>query len=791
MPSSLQVLLRRYLLSSSRDGSIALYDLEADAAFNLNGGFGPEPKVHPIGYVQRKPDRPPKRNLLPLHFQPAAERLVLRGQRLLNESGSTSASREKFAGSNGAQAGHSRSVTSVEFMPGDNGLFVSTGLDKLLKIWDTRAWECVLDIAVESPILCCAFDRVGFHSKTAFGSRARSSMGSIEHSVDSQANLTLATGCQDGSVRIFDMRCGVAQQTFVGHKGAVLSLTWDPVTPSQLFSGSSDKSIRRWDIRRNDACLGVFDKGKPDLDFFLSSVVTSDSRRTKVPDRQILTHAKKRTRNSFDGMVNRGHEAKRTRSEGQTKQQHPLSSSEPARLRDSLRDHPSDPLASEHHESMDVIRGAVGVRGTIISASMLERGSGSSRGVSSLSNIGDMECDASPSSRGGSQKHILQMGSGGRTKRRLHVPTVSSPLCRLAGSESCIRANSESVSFPAKVPTSQGLNEEMPPQNRLNRREERGKTCSAVCDPLTSEGESYAGGNGALGSASEARHAVGKLFDHSDPVCFEGNRHGLSSVTGISCRDGNSTTEAVASGQLFCGSGRPRKNATALRSGDTWGVFGEPECRCTGSKLFLRGDGYSGSTVQERSVFSDVSAHEGAVTCLVPSPDGAYLVSSGSDGRIRLWNALTGSHCFVHMILNVPSESSVRASAREPRGGRIVGTPAKPEKPKTTTNMYGSIWGVQAAMSRSGEYLIHGRGRVLCTFDIMTGAELQITAPDHRDDIVCVIWNDEKSEAYAGAVDGSVLIYDATCGYGSDDSEEEDDSEEVVPVVDVTPVEPL
>ena len=71
--------------------------------------------------------------------------------------------------------------------------------------------------------------------------------------------------------------------------------------------------------------------------------------------------------------------------------------------------------------------------------------------------------------------------------------------------------------------------------------------------------------------------------------------------------------------------------------------------------------------------------------------------------------------------------------------------------------------GVQAAISKNGEYLIHGRGRVLCTFDIMSGAELQITAPGHTDDIVCVTWNEEKNEAYSGALDGSVLIYDAMC----------------------------
>ncbi|CDJ49711.1 WD domain, G-beta repeat-containing protein, putative [Eimeria brunetti] len=512
---------RRYLLSSSRDGSIALYDLEADAAWNLNGGFGPEPKVYPIGYVQRVPDRPPKRNLLPLRFQPASGRRVVRGRAVQNDAGDVF----DFAGSKTAQAGHSRSVTSVEFMPGDNGLFVSTGLDKLLKIWDTQAWDCVLGIAVESPILCCAFDRVGFQSNTALSSKLRSSMGSMEHPVEPPAHLALAAGCEDGSVRIFDMRCGVAQQTLLGHKGAVLSVTWDPVTPCQLFSGSSDKSIRKWDIRRNDACVVIFDKGKPDIDFFRATGI--------------------------------------------------------------------------------------------------------------------------------------------------------------------------------------GVN-------------------------------------------------------------------------------GNPTSNAIVVGQLLSRPVGPRKAGFSF-PGDACGNFGGLEDRCIDRKSCFHSGGAPASTLKSEGAWSDISAHEGAVTCLVPTPDGAYLVSSGIDGRIRLWNAFSGSHCFVHMVLNIPRVNSVVPSAQEARRSRMPGITGGPAKSKAASNRCGLIWGVQAAMSRSGEYLIHGRGRVLCTFDIMSGAELQITAPGYTDDIVCVTWNDEKNEAYSGASDGSILIYDAMCGYTSEDTEEIDGEESAA--VDVTPSE--
>ena len=31
-------------------------------------------------------------------------------------------------------------------------------------------------------------------------------------------------------------------------------------------------------------------------------------------------------------------------------------------------------------------------------------------------------------------------------------------------------------------------------------------------------------------------------------------------------------------------------------------------------------------------------AHEGAVTAVVPTPDGLYLLTAGTDSRIRLWD---------------------------------------------------------------------------------------------------------------------------------------------------------
>lgn len=87
------------------------------------------------------------------------------------------------------------------------------------QVWDTRAWECVLDIGVESPMLCCAFTWPQSQSNDSWKTRQGGTFDPLEHSLASPAQLFVAAGCQDGTVRIFDLRCGVAQQALLGHTG--------------------------------------------------------------------------------------------------------------------------------------------------------------------------------------------------------------------------------------------------------------------------------------------------------------------------------------------------------------------------------------------------------------------------------------------------------------------------------------------------------------------------------------------------------------------------------------------
>lgn len=494
------------------------------------------------------------------------------------------------------------------------------------------------------------------------------------------------------------------------------------------------------------------------------SMVTSGTRHNKTPSLQIPNFPKKRTRYLADATISLGGEVKRTRLDEQRQQQCTQSSNDTTPLRGPLSGQHPDFFTPQYQQSLEVMGCGMQVRGTRIPAAALESDICGDEPVSGLSSVGHMACDEAPNTRAGLQKHILRTSDNiGNTnsKRWLHsASTIPSPKSRLSNSAPRIHVHSESSSFSPQVPILQERADATPIQKQQrNRRGEAWKTRQGVCNP-DSESQPYSGGNCAL-NTREARHAVGNPAYHTDLLCFERNKHGIFGASGVSCSDGQSVSAASTQGQLLCGFGRPQRSASTFRE-DTLGLLSGLDDRRTDLEFPFQRDGCTVSRVQCRSVRSEVSAHEGAVTGLVPSPDGLYLVSSGSDGLIRLWNAVSGNHCFVHMIMSIPRENPVHTSAQEPGRSRMSHTSAKIEK-RMTTNRTDSIWGVQAAISKNGEYLIHGRGRVLCTFDIMSGAELQITAPGHTDDIVCVTWNEEKNEAYSGALDGSVLIYDAMC----------------------------
>src|SRR6185437_2241407 len=58
----------------------------------------------------------------------------------------------------------------------------------------------------------------------------------------------LATGSDDGTVRVWDVPTAALRETFTGHAGSVVSVVFSP-GGATLYSASSDGSVIAWDVR--------------------------------------------------------------------------------------------------------------------------------------------------------------------------------------------------------------------------------------------------------------------------------------------------------------------------------------------------------------------------------------------------------------------------------------------------------------------------------------------------------------------------------------------------------------
>lgn len=127
--------------------------------------------------------------------------------------------------------GHKGSVEDLQFSPSEETVFASCGVDKTIKIWDTRQ-----------------------SNQTAAKSWVAGSSDINVLSWGKKVVYLMVSGCDDGSFAIWDLRslksgnnCSTIAH-FKWHTKPITSVAWDPNDESVLAVASEDDQLTMWDL---------------------------------------------------------------------------------------------------------------------------------------------------------------------------------------------------------------------------------------------------------------------------------------------------------------------------------------------------------------------------------------------------------------------------------------------------------------------------------------------------------------------------------------------------------------
>eukprot|EP00808_Paulinella_micropora_P014492 g19174.t1 len=208
----------RYLLSGGAAGRISLFDMEQtgrleDAATDTAAQLQAEEeaRLQSCSRLERR-----------RHVQRAPTRTSTRQEPLAVFQNVDAVGPAAFGGA----AALPRAVHTLQWYPFDTGLFLSGGADGKVKAWDSNVGEVAETFDLNSRVEGLHVSCVATHALIAVASHF-------------------------AQVRLCDMRSGAFSHSLQGHRDCVTAVQWSPRREHMLASGSEDRAVLLWDIRRS------------------------------------------------------------------------------------------------------------------------------------------------------------------------------------------------------------------------------------------------------------------------------------------------------------------------------------------------------------------------------------------------------------------------------------------------------------------------------------------------------------------------------------------------------------
>ncbi|KAM3353792.1 hypothetical protein ACQJBY_024771 [Aegilops geniculata] len=215
--------------------------------------------------------------------------------------GGLSKNKEKVKGEKGKkykEGSHRSSVLGLAWNAVVRNALASASADKTVKVWDLYTSKCdrtlqhhdgkVQSVAWRSPevLLSGSFDRsVAMTDMRGDGQSCHK--WSVEADVESlacdpQNEHVFVVSLENGTVQAFDTRtasshsnCGQPMFTLHAHDKAVSSISFTPSTPNLLATGSTDNTVKLWDLSNNQpSCVASLN---PNLGAIFSVSFSNDS----------------------------------------------------------------------------------------------------------------------------------------------------------------------------------------------------------------------------------------------------------------------------------------------------------------------------------------------------------------------------------------------------------------------------------------------------------------------------------------------------------------------------------